>query len=58
MSDRRAKPRIGRRATDPRQTCPSCGLPFLLREAHANETACIAALRLELERLGRLTKRK
>ena len=49
-ADRRLATRGGRRADDPQPRCPSCGL--LVPDApHATETACVKALRAELERL-------
>lgn len=48
-TDRRRTTRQGRRASDPQPRCPSCGL--LVPTPHETATACVKALRAELERL-------
>jgi hypothetical protein len=45
-SDRRSRPRSGRRGTDPVPTCLSCGLP--IQYPHGSDADCIAALRLAI----------
>jgi hypothetical protein len=47
--DRRQATRRGRRGSDPKRRCPSCGL--LVDTPHGLEAACVKALRAALERL-------
>lgn len=44
--DRRIVTRSGRRHSDPRPTCPSCGLR--VDRPHGSDTDCIAALREQI----------
>jgi hypothetical protein len=50
VPDRRRLTRQGRRGSDPQPRCPSCGL-LAAGGPHASKTACIKALRAEIERL-------
>jgi len=44
--DDRAATRSGPRETDPKPTCPSCGLPG--KRPHSSDADCIAALKEEI----------
>ena len=44
--DRRVATRGGRRETDPKPTCPSCGLP--VKRPHGSDSDCIAMLKEEI----------